>query len=181
MKTPSWSWASVNGLLARSWAFLDDWICLADAEISVSHQLHEDHSKAQVNTTLLRICTSYAEVEWKDGQPDILGSLKQSSNTDECMEVTNLRSIEVVLDGLNHQPRDGARHIIAAHSSDINMCFLESLILRKTNIAGVVAYERMGVCIVGIQRDKTWSDMSSEEVARRFSTYGWNKKEITLC
>jgi hypothetical protein len=55
------------------------------------------------------------------------------------MEVTNLRSIEVVLDDLNDQPRDGARYVIAALSFDINMCFLESLILRKTNIAGVVA------------------------------------------
>jgi hypothetical protein len=75
MKTPSWSWASVNGPLA-SRANLGSSICLVDTDISGLHQLHHDHSEGQMNTILLRIRTSCAEVVWKEGQPDILGSSK---------------------------------------------------------------------------------------------------------
>jgi hypothetical protein len=85
------------------------------------------------------------------------------------------------LDVLNDEPRDGARYIIAAHSLETGLGSLDSSILRETSIAGVIAYERMGLCTVGVNLDENWSDMSSEEVAGRFSAYDWGRKVITLC
>jgi hypothetical protein len=58
---------------------------------------------------------------------------------------------------------------------------IESLILKEKSIAGINAYERIGSCTVGIKVDERRFEMSLEEISRKLSAYGWEKKVITLC
>jgi hypothetical protein len=191
MKTPTWSWVSMDGPLIRPYALYYNWMPLANVEAYITHRVNENDSKCSMDTILLRICTSCFELEWREGdQDDVTGPTLLWIDSNRWMQLEGVGLIKIILDNPDDQPVNGARYFIAVLSFDVDgrsvhelsRCRdLESLVLRETIIAGTNAYERIGSCTVGIQVDEKWSGMSSEEVSVRLSAYGWDKKVITLC
>jgi hypothetical protein len=106
------------------------------------------------------------EVEWKEAQPDILGSLMQGIDNDERMEVQGLESMKVALDDPSDKPVEEARAVVAALSYNFRWEFFESFILKETSIAGVRAYERIGIYAVKLRLEEQWSGLSPEEVVQ---------------
>jgi hypothetical protein len=181
----------MNGPLVRPYALYRNWMPLANVEAYITHRVNEDDSKCSMDTILLRICTNCFELEWREGdQDDVTGWTLLWIDLNRWMQLEGIGLIKIILDDPNDQLVNGARYFIAVLSFDVDgrsvhdlsrWRDLECLVLRKTSIAGINAYERIGSCTVDIQVDEKWSRMSSEEVSVRLSAYGWDKKVITIC
>jgi hypothetical protein len=193
LKTPTWSWASMDVPLVRPHTLYYDWMPLANLEVYSAHQVDDEDPACPVYTILLSICTRCFVLTWKEekNQQDPPGLLLLWVDLSrQWMKLADLGLIKVVLDNPNDQLMDGARYLIAALSFDADgrnpyvlpgYRDIESLVLRETSIAGINAYERIGSCTMGVQVDEKQSEISSEEMSKKLSAHGWNEKVIKLC
>jgi hypothetical protein len=112
LKTPTWSWASMDGPLVRPSALYYDWMPLANIEVYTTHQVDDEGAACPVYTILLTICTHCFVLTWKEEkkQQDPTGVLLLCVDLSrQWMKLEDLGLIKVVLDNPNDQLMDGVQ------------------------------------------------------------------------
>jgi len=165
-KTPSWSWASMDGPL-----FLDcykRYESLADREAYTLSLAEGSNPAGQVVSASLKIKAYSAEVEWAQNGPVILGEPKWGND---------IYHLECNIDDPDDSPSDGARYRLAALVEDDWLGKWEGLMLQASEIGGELVHSRIGHFLLYEsqvwERRPCWRDDYK-------TMFGEEKKAITL-
>ncbi|KAL9116551.1 MAG: hypothetical protein Q9187_006923 [Circinaria calcarea] len=127
-KTPSWSWASMDGPL-----FVDTgrYNSLADAEAYTLALVDERNLTGQIVSASLKIRAYYAEIEWTQGRPVILGQPRTWFD--------DIYFFQVNIDDPDDRLAEGTRCWLAALGEDHWLGKWEGLVLKEVEIEGIAS------------------------------------------
>lgn len=137
-KTPSWSWASMDGpLFILQFAYLARRNkSLADAEAYALTPVDETNPTGQIVSASLKIRAYCAEIKWTQGRPVLLSESWTWSD--------DVYILKVNIDDPNDWPADGTRYWLAALAEDDWLGTWEGLVLKEVGMEGERLYRRIG-------------------------------------
>jgi hypothetical protein len=167
LKTPSWSWASMDGPIYQ-WSFeYGHPVSLADAESYSLSLVNDAIPTGDCISASLEIRAYCTEIEWRDGYPHILAR-SDSWVARNC-------SFQWDLDEPERTQVDGTRMLLAALSQDDLQKTWSGLMIGKIEQPGEPKYRRLGHFDIDSSEleGSTWWD-------ERKGVFGNDKRLVTL-